>query len=333
MSTKDTIAANAAMFSHARHHLEDEGYVEIHVPRVVRASGACENVNTLFEVSNEKNFAWFGSQSYLAQTGQLYLEALVPTVGKVYCAGPSFRAENAVDNRHLTEFQMIEIELPSNFDGLLREIEGVVSAIARGMVSDHAAGKLTLSEESNERLRDCPQVFPKVTYDEAIDILKESGERIEWGDDISSTREKMLLEHFGEKPLFITRYPDPHWDHGKEIEVEKFFNMLPDPDYKGRVLSADLILPYGGEAVGSAARVHRADVMVSRLKRSRMFKRLLALGGSLDDFRWYTDILEKQGSIPHAGCGFGMARIAQWILGTTDIREAVVFPSNRASLI
>jgi len=315
-----------------RQSLEKRGYTEVIVPRIVRATGACENVNTLFEVAVDKNFKWFDCQAYLAQTGQLYLEALVPELEKVYCTGPSFRAEGAVDNRHLTEFLMMEIEFAGNFNQLLKEIETFVSDIAKAIVKESKIKHLEISKESLDRLENCPEIFTKVTYDEAINTLQNLSEKIEWGDDISSAKEKLLLEYHGNQPLFITRYPDPMYDFGKEIEVEKFFNMLPDTENPGRVLSCDLILPFGGESVGSAARVHLADDMVARLKNSKMFKRLEKMGGSLEDFSWYIEQLKK-GSVPHAGCGFGMARIIQWVMGATDIKEAVTFPSNKAAII
>ena len=163
-------------------------------------------------------------------------------------------------------------------------------------------------------------------------MLKEKGEDIAWGDDINSKREAILVEIFNNQPLFITRYPDPMYDHGQEIEVEKFFNMLPDSEHPGRVLSSDLILPFAGEAVGSAARVHIAEEMKKRLLHSRMFKRLEQMGGSLDDFGWYISQLEK-GSVPHAGCGFGISRITKWIMGVDDIKQAVTFASNKKSII
>ncbi|MFA6305029.1 MAG: amino acid--tRNA ligase-related protein [Patescibacteria group bacterium] len=312
--------------------LENRGFIEVVTPRVVRATGACENVNTLFEVSVGQDFKWFGSSSYLAQTGQLYLEALVPEYKKVYCSGPSFRAEATVDARHLTEFLMMEIEFAGGFDQLLMEIEAFVSGIAKTLVNISQTQDLGLGEENLKRLATCPDVFTKLTYDQAIIKLQELGESIAWGDDINSAREKILVESFGNQPMFITRYPDPMVDHGKEIEVEKFFNMLPDAENPGRVLSSDLILPFAGEAVGSAARVHIAEEMVRRLEHSKMFKRLEEMGGSLADFSWYIDRL-KEGSVPHAGCGFGMSRIIQWIMGTRDIREAVTFPSNKGGII
>jgi len=320
------------IFKAGRESLEKRGYTEVIVPRIVRATGACENVNTLFEVSVSGDFQWFGSRAYLAQTGQLYLEALIPELKKVYCIGPSFRAEGAVDNRHLAEFSMIEIEFAGDFNQLLKEIEIFVKDVVQGAIKASIKNNLGLSEESIKRLQSCPDVFLKITYDEAVKILQELGEQVSWGDDINSSREKILVEHFGHQPLFITRYPDPLWDFGKEIEVEKFFNMLPDKENPGRVLSSDLILPFGGEAVGSAARVHLADEMVKRLTNSRMFKRLKEQGGGLEDFHWYIDKL-KEGNLPHAGCGFGMARIIQWIIGTDDIREAVTFPTNKEGII
>lgn len=322
----------AEVFKSARRHLEDRGFTEIFVPRVVRATGACENVNTLFEVSGGSDYQWFGRRAYLAQTGQLYLEAFVPQLKRVYCTGPSFRAENKVDSRHLTEFQMIEIEFSGGFDDLLLEIEELIKKIGSDLVFLSERNDLGLSSASVERLRKLPDRFTKITYDQGIEELQKLGEKIDWGDDISSIHEKMLIKKFGDQPIFITRYPDPTWDFGKEIEVEKFFNMLPDQANPGRVLSSDLILPYGGEAVGSAARVHLPEEMVKRLVNSRMFKRLKELGGDLSDFQWYVDELKK-GSVPHAGCGFGMARIIQWVLGEEDIRQAVTFPSNKDRII
>ncbi len=322
------------IFRSGRSYLEAQGYTEVVTPRVVRASGACENIDTLYQVMVDGNARWYnGHQAYLAQTGQLYLEALVPSMGKVYCSGPSFRAEEAVDDRHLTEFQMMEIEFPATFDMLLNEIEGFIYHIAQDIAKITEPEKYGLTAESIKRVAGCPARFTRLTYDEAIEKLRSLGEVIEWGDDISSTREALLVAHFGSQPIFITRYPDPMVDFGKPIEVEKFFNMMPDAQNPGRVLSCDTILPIAGEAVGSAARVHEVEIMIARLKNSRMYKRLVAKGGSVDDFAWYIERLRTEGSVPHAGCGFGMSRITKWIRGSESIMEAVTFPANRASLI
>ena len=159
------------------------------------------------------------------------------------------------------------------------------------------------------------------------------GIKIKWGDDLKHDHELKLVALHKNQPLLITRFPDPLSHAGKNIEVEKFFNMIPDPENPGRVLSCDCILPFAGEAIGAAARVSDAKTLVQRLQNSRMFKRLKELGGSLDDFSWYISQLKKEGSIPHAGCGFGLARIVQSILGQRDIRQAVTFVSNKASLV
>jgi len=319
----------------SREYLQQNNYTEVVTPRIVRASGACENINTLFEVSSEGEDRWFnGSKGYLAQTGQLYLEALVPKLGNVYCVGPSFRAEPKVDNRHLTEFLMIEIEHPGGFDQLLQYIEGMLYHLVHNLsLQKNSAEEFGITPEHLEHLTTCPKIFSKITYDEAIQKLKLLGETIEWGDDITSQQEKKLVLENNNQPLFITRFPDPMWDFKKTIEVEKFFNMLPDPQNPGRVLSSDLILPFGGEAVGSAARAHEVTVLTKRLINSRMFKRLLERGGGLKDFEWYISQVEENGAVPHAGCGFGMARIIQWLVGTEDIRQAVAFPSNKETLI
>ena len=328
-----TALLEAHVFSSGRRYLAQEGFTELFPPRLVRASGACENVNTLFEVSSDKDFNWFGTtghkhHAYLAQTGQLYLEAFVPYLEKTYCVGPSFRAEPGNDTRHLIEFMMMEIEFKGGFNQLLKYIEGFVYSIAQDLVRLAPQQQKTMGLENEiERLGKVKPIFPKITYDEAIAKLG-----LTWGDDIDSTKEQELVEQYDNHPVFITRYPDPMYDHGKEIEVEKFFNMLPDPEHPGRVLSADLILPIAGEAVGSAARIDDAKTLVERLERSKMFDRLKKLGGNLDDFAWYIE-RSKEKMVPHAGCGFGMSRILRWIANTDDIKKAVTFPSNQEQII
>lgn len=330
-----------AVFNAGLDYLKKEGFTWVpSVPRMVRATGACENIDTLFEVSVDKDQQWFGKsgenhRAYLAQTGQLYLEALVPVLGGVYCLGPSFRAEPKIDSRHLIEFVMIEIEFPGNFKRLLQYIEGFVYAIAQGLVKlpKSEQDSMGLTDHDVIRLSTCPPVFTKITYDQAIKELQGLGKDIKWGDDITSQQEKILVGFHGNQPLFITHYPDPNWNHGQKIEVEKFFNMLPDQETPGRVLSSDLILPYGGESVGSAARVDKHEVMVARLKNSKMLKRLEQKGGSIDDFAWYLGNIKNHGSVPHAGCGFGMARIIQWIKGADSITEGLTFALNRGTII
>jgi len=311
-----------------------QGFVPLFPPKIVRASGACENINTLFEVSVDKDHQWFDRNAYLSQTGQLYLEAMVPELEKVYCLGPSFRAEPKIDARHLTEFTMLEIEFAGGFEELLSYEESLVHHLAQ-KVSQHprAKGDFGLSEQDLFRLAKCPGKFKRFTYDQAISKLQEIGEDIKWGDDINSHREKLLLATVDNQPFFITHYPDPMCPEHQNIEVEKFFNMLPSKDVPKRVLSADMIVPFGGEAVGAAARVHILDELVSRLQNSKMYKRLVEKGGDISDFEWYIKQIENNGAVPHAGCGFGMSRILQYLGGKTDITQAVTFPANKGLLI
>ena len=313
--------------------LEKEGFMEIFPPKIVRASGACENIDTLFEIGVGRNFHWFHSKthhkSYLSQTAQLFLEAFVPYLGKVYSVGPSFRAEPGNDNRHLTEFIMLEIEFAGSFKELLSYIEKVIHNVIRDILSlpTKIKKELNLSTENLKRLKKVKPVFPKITYEKALEILN-----LTFGSDISWKYEQKLLRKFGEQPLLITHYPNPLFNQGKEIEVEKFFNMIPDPENPKYVLSADLILPFSGEAVGAAQRIHRFEELKWRLENSRMFKRLKKKGGGLDDFAWYLEKV-KEKSIPHSGCGFGISRILKFLKGEKDIKKAVAFPSNQENII
>ena len=323
----------AQVIQSMRNWLKEANFLEIFPPKIVRASGACENVDTLFEVGVNGNFYWFNPKNprraYLSQTAQLYLEAFVPYFEKVYSVGPSFRAEPRSDNRHLTEFTMLEIEFAGDFHALLDYIEKIIYRVIGDILSlpIEIRKDLDINEADIKRLIKVKPVFPKITYKEATEILD-----IPFGSDISGKNEQTLLEKFGEQPLFITHFPNPLYDHGKEIEVEKFFNMMPDPSNPQRVLSADLILPFGGEAVGAAQRVHEFNKLKWRLEHSRMFERLKKKGGELEDFNWYLQKV-KEKSIPHAGCGFGIGRILKFLQGKEDIREAITFPSNQEILI
>ncbi len=334
MDKAQTARLEGFVIKEAEKFFQAQGFVALFPPRIVRASGACENINTLFEVSVDKDHQWFDRNAYLAQTGQLYLEAMVPELKKVYCLGPSFRAEPKVDTRHLTEFTMLEIEFAGNFEELLVHEENLIHHLAQKVASySKAKEEFGLSDQDIKRLLDCPNKFKRFSYDQAIAKLQELGEDIKWGDDINSQKEKLLLATVDNQPFFITHYPDPMYPEHQDIEVEKFFNMLPSQDNPGRVLSADMILPFGGEAVGAAARVHILDELVRRLKNSKMYKRLEEKGGDITDFEWYINHLKKNGAVPHAGCGFGMSRILQYISGKKDITEAVTFPANKGMII
>ena len=322
-------------------HLRDRGFLRVTVPRIVPASGACENVDTLFEIAVNGDPRWFQGghkRSYFAQTGQLYLESLLGEGGlpKFYCVGPSARAEASVDNRHLTEFEMIEIEFRGSFEELLSEIEMFIGALVKSIqaIPENELPAYSLPADL-KHLENHPEVFPKIKYKDAIAELG-----LPWGIDISSSQEQQLIANHGNCPILITHFPNPMsekmqllFDYKVEKLAIKFFNMIPDPENPDYVLSCDCIVPFGGECVGSAARVHNAKEFKNRLMASPMFKRLKEKDTYAEEgFAWYLGMLEKCPSVPHAGCGFGMSRIFQYLLAESDITKVVVLPSNRARL-
>ncbi|MDV3277841.1 MAG: hypothetical protein LYZ69_05170 [Nitrososphaerales archaeon] len=302
----------AALLSGGRKYFESKGFTEVVVPHITKATGACENINTMFEVD------FFGERRYLAQTGQLYLEVLTPYLDKVWAAGPSFRAESDVDDRHLVEFTLVEIEFMGGFNELLRHVEGTITS----MVAEALRAReedLKLLGADIERLREIRPPFKKITYTDAVELLAETG--VKWGDDLKSAHEKLLAKYFGNTPLFVTHYP-------KSI---KFFNMKENSGNPDLVDSADLILPFSGEAVGAAEREYDYEKLTSRLSESSMFRLLREKGGTLADFGWYLDFYKEKGGVRHSGCGIGMNRVTQFVLGAADIRGTTTWPMNRES--
>jgi len=196
------------------------------------------------------------------------------------------------------------------------------------VLSPERQEELGLKNEDIERLRNIKPNFPRVTYDEAVKILD-----TKFGKDISADEEQRLVKKFNNQPILLTHHPDALWKNRKDIEIIKFFNMVPDPKNPSRLLSVDLILPIGGEALGGAQRVEKFEDFKSRLFQSEMFKRLEKKGGGLDDFEWYLKIFEEMKVMPvHSGGGFGIARICKFLRGEEDIREVVPFPSNRSKI-
>jgi asparaginyl-tRNA synthetase len=289
----------SALLYGARNYFASNGFSEVLPPHISKGTGACENVDTLFGVD------FFGQKAYLAQTGQLYLEALLPSLKKVWCVGPSFRAEPVADNRHLVEFPLIEMEFEGDFNQLLVNIEEMIIFMIKEV--PYLEGRNILIKRP----------FPRIEYKDAIDILG-----LEWGTDLKANHEQELIMRNGVTPIFITHFP-------KSI---KFFNMRENDDDPEIVNSADLILPFAGEAVGSAEREHRYDKLVERLETSPMLRRLEEKGGSIRDFDWYLNIV-KNGVNLHSGCGVGFNRVTQWILAENDIRNCTAFPLNSETLI
>ncbi len=261
---------------------------------------------------------FFGDRRYLAQTGQLYLEVLTPYLGKVWAAGPSFRAEPDVDDRHLVEFTLVELEFTGGFDELLQHIEGTITSMV-GEVLQTREEDLELLGADMERLREVRPPFKRITYTEAVELLAETG--VKWGDDLKNAHEKRLTGYFGNRPLFVTHYP-------KSI---KFFNMKENSSNADTVDSADLLLPFSGEAVGAAEREYEHEKLTSRLLESTMFRLLQEKGGTLSDFSWYLDFYKESRGVRHSGCGIGMNRVTQFVIGASDIRGTTTWPMNRES--
>ncbi len=302
-----------AMFRGARRYVEDTGFTAVHnMPEIVGVTGACENIDTLFKLD------YFGRPAYLAQSDQLYLELLTPHLDKVYAEMQSFRMEPDADARHLCQFALFEIEHVGNLDDVISSIAGIVQAAAREVVS-RCADDLDLFDRSADDLLKI--AFARITYSQAIELLQADFPFLQWGDDLTAEHELRLVEHLG--PVFLTHYPLPI----------KFFNMLQNADDPRVVNSTDLLLPHAGESAGAAEREHTYERIVARLKSSSMYRRLIDLGASDADFSWYLEA-HKDRSIPlHSGAGIGMARVAQFITGCQDIRDAVPFLINRDNLL
>ncbi len=299
-STKQraVLRIRAEVIKAARDYLDNNGYVLVDTPILTPA--ACEGTSTLFETD------YFGTPAYLAQSGQLYNEANIEAFGKVYCFGPTFRAEKSKTRRHLMEFWMVEpeaawMELP----GLLELEEGFITYIVQTVLEKRKADLETL-ERDISKLESVVGPFPRITYDEALDILKKNGLEVEWGDDFGGDEETVLASQY-DRPLFITHYPA----HAKA------FYMQPDPQRPEVVLCADLIAPEGyGEICGGSQRIHDLALMEQRIKEHDLPR---------EAFEWYLD-LRRYGSVPHSGFGMGIERVVGWICGVPHLREAIPYP-------
>lgn len=302
-----------AMFRGARRYVEQHGFIGVHnMPEIVGVTGACENVDTLFQVD------FFGKTAYLAQSDQLYLELLTPQLGKVYAEIQSFRMEPDADDRHLCQFALFEIEHLGDLDDLVTNISGIVQAAAREVVRS-CATELALFGRDPRALTEL--AFARVTYSDAVEMLLPDFPDLQWGDDLVAEHEAELVTKLG--PCFVTHYP-------RDI---KFFNMKENDEDARVVNSTDLLLPFAGESAGAAEREHEHQRIVDRLHESSMYERLIANGATDVDFAWYLDAHRDRDIPLHSGAGIGMARVAQFILGLEDIRDAVPFLVNRDSLL
>ncbi len=306
------------------------GLTYVDVQEIVGITGACENIDTLFKVQNRLSLPLF-----ITQTGQLSLEQSLQSFHGVFTVIHSARDEEEEDNRHLRQFRLTEEEFDSatldmrreNYDEeqmyekLLTHIQSTVQAMIKKVVADNGdiltkdyhrnLEKLMMTSETN---------FLQINYDEAVKLLNKKGyPSLKFGDDLKAEHEAkivaLLNKNKTELPVFIMRYP-------KEI---KFFNMKVSKKDARVCLSADLIMPYAGEATGSAVREEDFEKLQSRLLTSNMYRLHLQRGGSYEDFGWYLNIIKNKKTLPHAGYGIGNERVLQYIFGEKDIRNTSLF--------
>jgi asparaginyl-tRNA synthetase len=271
---------------------------------------ACEGTTTLFETD------YFGQSAYLAQSGQLYLEPAAMAFGRVYCLGPTFRAEKSKTRRHLTEFWMCEPEVAfMELEGLLQLAEEFVSYLV-GRALERCAEPLKFLERDTAKLESIVPPFPRLTYDEVSDLLThpEAQDRMReagappfrTGSDLGGFDETLLTERF-DKPVMVTHWP---------AEIKAFY-MQPDSSDPSKALCVDMLAPEGyGEIIGGSQRIHDHDLLLDRLREHEL---------PVEAFQWYLDI-RKYGTVPHAGFGMGIERFVTWICGIPHLREAIPYP-------
>ena len=295
----------AEVIAAAQEWLNDQGFVRFDTP--ILTPVAAEGTSNLFATE------YFDlGPAYLAQTGQLYVESGMLSFGKVYCFGPTFRAEKSKTRRHLTEFWMIEPEVAfaTHADNLVLQ-EGFVSAIVQRCL-ERRGEELKVLERDTAALERCLPPFPRISYDDALKLIADHQGEIEgatplpWGEDFGAPHEMLIASHF-DKPVFVEKYPS----------AIKAFYMEPDPARPEVALCADLLAPEGyGEIIGGSQRIHDVDLLQQRIKEH---------GLNVDDYQWYLD-LRRYGTVPHSGFGMGIERCTAWIAGTHHIRETIPFP-------
>ena len=288
-----------AVINAARKFFDDRGFTLLDAPILTPSS--CEGTTTLFEID------YFGDKkAFLSQSGQLYMEAGAMAFGKVYCFGPTFRAEKSKTRRHLTEFWMIEPEIAfADLETVMKLAEGLVVAIVKEVLETRGQELHELGRDIT-RLEQIQPPFPVVTYDEAVQIVNDAGESMPWGEDFGGAHETSVSNHF-EKPVIIHRYP---------AEVKAFY-MKNDPDRHEVALCVDMLAPEGyGEIIGGGQREDDLTILKEKIEKAEL---------PAKDFEWYVDV-RRYGSVPHAGFGLGIERTVGWICGLEHVRESIPFP-------
>ena len=282
-----------------RDYFNSRGFILADTP--IFTPAACEGTTTLFPAQ------YFDDQTaYLTQSGQLYNEANAMALGRVYCFGPTFRAEKSKTRRHLTEFWMVEPEMAyANLDDVMALAEGlVVSVVAR--VLEKRRRELTVLERDITKLESVQAPFPRISYDDAVKMLQGKGLPIQWGGDFGGPDETTLSEGY-DRPVMVHRYPS----------AIKAFYMKPDPDRADVALGVDVLAPEGyGEIIGGGERLADLDLLLQRIKDHNLPQ---------EAFEWYLD-LRRYGTVPHGGFGMGIERVVAWICGLEHVRETIPYP-------
>ena len=262
---------------------------------------ACEGTTTLFPAQ------YFDDQTaYLTQSGQLYNEANAMALGKVYCFGPTFRAEKSKTRRHLTEFWMVEPEMAyADLDDVMELAEDLIVSVV-GRVLDKRRRELTVIERDVSKLEAVQKPFPRITYDAAVKTLQAKGLPIQWGGDFGGPDETTLSEEY-DRPVMVHRYP----------AAVKAFYMKPDPERPDLALGVDVLAPEGyGEIIGGGERLADLDLLLQRIKEHDLPQ---------EAFEWYLD-LRRYGTVPHGGFGMGIERVVSWICKLDHVRETIPYP-------
>ncbi|ADI32176.1 asparaginyl-tRNA synthetase [Staphylothermus hellenicus DSM 12710] len=301
----ETMKIKHSVLRAGREYFIENGWWEV-TPPILTAS-AVEGGATLFPVK------YFDKTAYLSQSAQLYLEALIYSLEKVWSLTTSFRAEKSRTRRHLAEYWHLEAEAAwYNMEDMMRVAEELVAHIVQ-YVLEHNRRQLEILGRNLEILKNYVEPpYPRIRYDEAIEILQKKGVNIEWGDDLGADEERVLTMEF-DKPFFITHFP-------KEI---KSFYMKLDPENEKLALGFDLLAPEGyGEIIGGSEREDDYN---------KLLNRIIEQGYNPEDYKWYLD-LRKYGSVPHSGFGLGIERLVMWIAGLDHIRDAIPFPRFRGRI-
>jgi len=281
-----------------RRFFDERDFVLIDAPILTPA--AAEGTTTLFETD------YFDEKAYLSQTGQLYMEAAAMAFGKVYCFGPTFRAEKSKTRRHLMEFWMIEPEMAfCDQEENMRVQEEYVSCLVQHALKN-CRKELEILERDTSKLENIVPPFPRLSYDEAVKILQQNGSEIQWGDDLGGGDETIIANQY-DRPVFV---------HGFPAAIKAFY-FQPDPERPEIVKGADLLAPEGyGEIIGGGERIADYELLLKKIKEENLPE---------EPYAWYLD-LRRYGSVPHSGFGLGLERTVSWICGLSHLREAIPFP-------